>query len=54
MDENEKRTVIEGFRLLGQHGLPAREALQAAIDSGDIDAVTAGEAAAQVEELTTD
>lgn len=52
MTEDEKKTVIDGFRLLGENGLHAREELQAAIDAGDIDPIIAGEAIAQVEELT--
>lgn len=51
MDDKEKQTVIDGFRLLGQHGRQAMEEIQAAIDAGDIDAITAGEAVAQVEDL---
>lgn len=52
MDDKEKQTVIDGFRLLGEHGLQAREEIQAAIDAGHIDPVTADEAKAQAEELT--
>lgn len=52
MTDDEKKTLIDGFRLLGEKGLEAREELQAAIDAGDIDPVTAGEAVAQAECLT--
>lgn len=52
MDDKEKETLIEGFKLLGQHGRQARDEIQAAIDSGEISAVDAGEAQAQVEDLT--
>lgn len=51
MDTKERETIIEGFRLLGELGLEAREELQRAIDSGNISATDAGEAQAQVEEL---
>lgn len=52
MNDDEKKTLIDGFRLLGEHGREALEELQAAIDAGDIDPIVAGEAMAQVEDLT--
>lgn len=52
MTDAEIRTIVNGFRLIGEHGRPALEELQAAIDSGEIDPGIAAEAQAQLEDLT--
>lgn len=51
MDEDDKQAIINGFRLIGEHGRAALEVLDEAIKSGEIDAANAGEAKAQIEEL---